>query len=102
MDNLWVHHAKVVQAWLGTRTQRIEVFYLPPYTPEVNPDGFINRDSKTELRSKPAAKSVEAPKRLALDFMACLGAPSEPQNWAMTSLESSCPASANTTNSPSP
>ena len=74
VDNLRVHHAKVVQAWLAARTQHIEVFYLPPYTPEANPDELINRDLKTELRSKPAAKSVEALKRLVLDFMARLAA----------------------------
>ena len=70
VDNLRVHHAKTVQAWLASRRARIEVFYLPPYTPEANPDEVLDRDLKTELRSRPAATSVEALKRLALDFMA--------------------------------
>lgn len=77
VDNLRAHHAKAVRAWLATRAQHIEVFYLPPYSPEANPDELINRDLKTELRSRPAAKSVEALKRLALDFMACLAATPE-------------------------
>lgn len=30
--------------------ERIELFYLPPYAPELNPDELLNRDLKTELR----------------------------------------------------
>jgi transposase len=72
VDNLRVHHAKTVQAWLASRKQHIEVFYLPPYTPQANPDELLNRDLKTELRSRPAAPSAEALKRMALGFMATL------------------------------
>jgi transposase len=77
VDNLRVHHAKTVQAWLASRKQDIEVFYLPPYTPQANPDELLNRDLKTELRTRPAATSAEALKRLALDFLATLAATPE-------------------------
>ena len=30
VDNLKVHHTKVVTAWLSERKARIEVFFLPP------------------------------------------------------------------------
>jgi hypothetical protein len=49
LDNLKVHHAKLVTAWLADRKDQIEVFYLPPYSPEINPDEYLNRDLKTEL-----------------------------------------------------
>lgn len=55
VDNLRVHHAKVVRAWLEPRQAQIEVFYLPPYAPESNPDEYLNRDFKTALRSGPVS-----------------------------------------------
>jgi transposase len=51
MDNLKVHHAKDVTAWAQAHTREIELFYLPPYTPQLNPDEHLNRDFKTALRS---------------------------------------------------
>ena len=38
VDNLRVHHAKLVSEWLKGHTEKIEVFYLPSYSPELNPD----------------------------------------------------------------
>lgn len=51
LDNLRVHHAKLVSAWLQEHKDAIEVFYLPPYSPEINPDEYLHRDFKTRLRS---------------------------------------------------
>ena len=35
LDNLKVHHGKLVAAWLKRRTEKIEVFFLlPSYVPE--------------------------------------------------------------------
>jgi len=44
LDNLRVHHAKVVKKWLAQNTEKIEVFYLPSYSPELNPDEYLNCD----------------------------------------------------------
>jgi transposase len=52
LDNLRVHHALAVKEWLATRAEQIEVFYLPSYTPDANPDEYLNRDLKTSLRSQ--------------------------------------------------
>jgi len=38
LDNLRVHHAKPVKALLAEHVDVIEVFYLPSYSPEMNPD----------------------------------------------------------------
>ncbi len=46
VDNLRVHHAKVVKAWLAEHKDEIEVFYLPSYSPELNPDEYMNCDLK--------------------------------------------------------
>ena len=37
-DNLPVHRAQAVRDWLAARQDKIEVFRLPPYSPELNPD----------------------------------------------------------------
>jgi transposase len=42
LDNLRVHHSKKVRAWLEKYKDRIEIFYLPPYSPEYNPDELLN------------------------------------------------------------
>jgi transposase len=49
VDNLRVHHAKPVMAWAEANKDRIELFYLPPYAPECNPDEFLNNDLKQAM-----------------------------------------------------
>ncbi len=57
VDNLRVRHAKKVMAWLAARKDRIELFYLPAYAPERNPDAYLNNDLKQQLRNKPRANN---------------------------------------------
>ena len=52
LDNLRVHHSKPVKAWLSGHKERIEVFYLPSYSPELNPDERLNADLKYALGSR--------------------------------------------------
>ena len=68
VDNLRVHHAKQVRQWVDERKDQIELHYLPPYSPEANPDEWLNRDLKTELRLRPAALDKTGLKRMAEDF----------------------------------
>ncbi|HNO73993.1 MAG TPA: IS630 family transposase [Accumulibacter sp.] len=69
VDNLRVHRAKAVAQWLKGKELQIEIHYLPPYSPEANPDEILNRDLKTELRSRPAAKDAGELKCMAIAFM---------------------------------
>ena len=46
LDNLRVHHSKAVTAWLEDHKDQIELFFLPPYAPEYNPDELLNSDIK--------------------------------------------------------
>ncbi|MBK6868173.1 MAG: IS630 family transposase [Burkholderiales bacterium] len=52
LDNLGVHHCKPVKAWLAERGRDIEVFFLPSYSPELNPDERLNADLKQAIGSK--------------------------------------------------
>ncbi len=69
VDNLRVHHAKVVTEWLADRTDQIELAFLPPYNPEANPDEYLNHDFKTALRSGPVSHNRESLLEKALAFM---------------------------------
>ena len=56
IDNLRVHHAKIVRKFIEhpLLEDRIRLEFLPPYTPERNPDEYLNNDLKQKLRQKPA------------------------------------------------
>ena len=47
VDNLKVHHSKPVKEWLASHPDQIEIFYLPAYCPELNPDEYLNNDLKS-------------------------------------------------------
>lgn len=49
LDNLRVHHSKHFTSWLENKKEKIEVFYLPSYSPNLNPDERLNRDLKTNF-----------------------------------------------------
>ncbi len=56
LDNLRVHHSKLVKAWLEERRDLIAVHHLPSYSPDLNPDERLNRSLKSKLSHLPAAK----------------------------------------------
>lgn len=47
VDRHPVHRAAKVTRWLDTRAERLRLFLLPSYSPELNPDEFLNHDVKT-------------------------------------------------------
>jgi transposase len=51
VDHLSVHEAAAVDEWLADKTDRIEVFYLPKYAPERNPDEYLNCDLKANINT---------------------------------------------------
>jgi transposase len=56
VDNLKVHKAGKVQAWVAEHRERIELFFLPAYAPERNPDEFLHADLKRSLGRRPAVR----------------------------------------------
>ena len=59
VDNLKVHHSAPVEAWLLVHTAQIEVFHLPSYSPERNPDEYLHGDLKTAVTSTTPAHKLE-------------------------------------------
>jgi len=47
VDNHPVHKAAKVRRWLEGHQDEIELFFLPAYSPELNPDEYLNNDVKT-------------------------------------------------------
>lgn len=59
VDNLRVHHSKMVKAWVEKQNGQIELYYLPSYSPEMNPDEYLNCDLKYGISEKPSPKTVD-------------------------------------------
>jgi len=60
VDNLRVHWARSVTAWLKANRDRIALFYLPPYAPEHNPDEFMHNDLKQGMARRRPPKNKAA------------------------------------------
>jgi transposase len=59
VDNLKVHKAHKVQAWVERHAHAIELFHLPAYAPDHNPTEYLNNDLKQQLRQQPQPASKE-------------------------------------------
>lgn len=46
VDRHPVHRSSGVQRWLAQHADRIRLFFLPTYSPELNPDEYLNNDVK--------------------------------------------------------
>lgn len=65
LDNLKVHHSKAVKDWLSKNSEHIEVYFLPPYSPDMNPDEYLNCDLKHGIRaSSPARDQAQLEKKV--------------------------------------
>lgn len=51
VDNLRVHHSYIIKDWLKENKNEIELFFLPSYSPELNPDEYLNCDLKDGVHS---------------------------------------------------
>jgi len=53
------HRAIKVQRWLGKRQQHIRLFFLPGYSPELNPDELLNQDVKSNALGRKRANNLK-------------------------------------------
>ena len=72
LDNLRVHHSKPVKAWLAERKEQIEVFYLPSYSPELNPEERLNADLKQAMGKRVPVRTKAKLRDAANEHMAML------------------------------
>lgn len=52
VDNHPVHRSKKVKQWLEERPDEIRLFFLPSYSPQLNPDELLNQDVKSNTIRK--------------------------------------------------
>jgi len=69
LDNLKVHHSYVVKDWLQEHQDEIEVFFLPSYSPELNPDEYLNGDLKFCVHSGVPARTADQLKRKVISHL---------------------------------
>jgi transposase len=72
LDRLKVHRARLTEDWLAEHRAEIEVHYLPPYSPELNPDEGVNADLKQAVPRRAPARSRQQLKRAAISHMRSL------------------------------
>jgi transposase len=63
------HKTKKLNEWLGKHKNRIEVFFLPPYSPELNPQEYVNQDVKTNVIGKKRPVNKEQMRNNVEEFM---------------------------------
>lgn len=58
VDGHPAHKAAMVKRWLAEHEDQIEMFILPSYSPDLNPDEFLNQDVKSNAlgRRRPASR----------------------------------------------
>ena len=66
LDNLRVHHSKPVKKWVQEHKDQIELFFLPSYSPELNPDEYLNCDLKDGVHSSVPARTKPNLKKMAV------------------------------------
>jgi transposase len=71
-DRLQAHKTPEVQAWVESHQDRIEVFYLPGYSPEMNPVEYLNDDMKGEVNKAGLPENRGALQTRILSFMRTL------------------------------
>jgi transposase len=59
IDNLRVHHARIVKDWVQSNEDKIELIFLPRYSPELNPDEYLNGNLKREMAKKGTVRTVK-------------------------------------------
>jgi transposase len=65
LDGHPVHKSKKVKSWIAANGNKIRLFLLPAYSPELNPDELLNQDVKTNaVRKKRAANKAELKRNL--------------------------------------
>lgn len=52
VDGHPAHKTVAVKQWIENHKDKIEIFYLPGYSPELNPDEYLNQDIKTNAIGK--------------------------------------------------
>jgi transposase len=59
MDNSQVHRARILQEYAAQSKGMLTLFFLPPYSPELNPDEWVWKNVKHDNLGRSSAKSTD-------------------------------------------
>ncbi len=69
VDQLRAHKTPEVAAWVASHGDRLELFYLPRYAPELNADEYLNNDLKGQVNAAGLPRSKAEVRSRIQDFM---------------------------------
>ena len=64
-----VHKSTLVGQYIESKGGKLQLFFLPPYSPELNPDKQVWAHGKRHINSSQFVESKDEIKRLALDTL---------------------------------
>lgn len=84
IDNHSVHKSKAVKAWIAEeqRGKWLRLFFLPSYSPQLNPDEYLNNDVKSNAVGRKRAKNkVELEKNVRSNLRSTQRRPAKVKNF---------------------
>jgi transposase len=69
VDGSSVHKAKIVKDFVATTGGRLELFFLPSYSPELNPDEWVNKNVKHDRIARSVPLTRDDLKAIAVDAL---------------------------------
>ena len=69
LDRHPVHRCKAVQNWVKRQKETLQIFFLPSYSPQLNPAEYLNCDVKYGVHSKPPTQNQKQLSNRALSHL---------------------------------
>ena len=69
VDGSSVHKANIVKEYVASTQGRLELFFLPPYYPELNPDEWVNKNVKHDRIAKAVPLTRDELKAVAIEAL---------------------------------
>ena len=69
LDNARIHHAKLIQPFLTENKERLQLIYLPPYSPKLNPIEGLWKWMKSEVINNVFFPSVKEIRKAVRGFI---------------------------------
>jgi transposase len=69
VDGSSVHKANIVKKYVASTEGKLELFFLPPYSPELNPDEWVNKNVKHDRIARAVPLTRDELKTVAVDAL---------------------------------
>jgi transposase len=69
VDGSSVHKANIVKKYVADTKGKLELFFLPPYSPELNPDEWVNKNVKHDRIARAVPLTRDELKAVAVDAL---------------------------------